>query len=171
MFRRHLIRARDDKMWRSTGSTLGPLLFLIYLNDLPNSSDILKFRIFADDTNIFLSDKSINSLEQNVNIELEKVKEWCDINKLSINTSKTNFMIIKSAKKNDALKNIKMKRKDGFHNSLESKTHIKYLGVILDEKVTWKQHVVYVSTTILRTTGIICKLRHYLSIKQLKLLL
>ena len=77
-------------------STLGPLLFLLYINDIVNSSDKLSFCLFADDTNIFVSSRNHKELESTMNQELKKVKNWCDINKLSINLKKTNFMIIKS---------------------------------------------------------------------------
>ena len=73
-------------------STIGPLLFPIYINDLPNCSDKLSFKIFADDTNVFTSANNLKSLETLVDSELEKVKEWCDVNKLSINTAKTNLI-------------------------------------------------------------------------------
>ena len=73
-------------------STLGPLLFPIYINDLPNCSDKLSFKIFADDTNVFTSTNNLKSLKTHVDPELEKVKEWCDENKLSINTAKTNLI-------------------------------------------------------------------------------
>ena len=83
------------------GSSLGPVLFLIYINDLPNCSSTLTFRIFADDTNVFASARDLKVLEKIVNSELKKVKIWYDVNRLSINFSKTNFMIIKSQKKKD----------------------------------------------------------------------
>ena len=81
------------------GSALGPLLFLLYINDISNSSDKLSFRIFADDTNIFASSHNAKELENTMNMELTHVKRWCDINKLFINSKKTNFMIIKAPKK------------------------------------------------------------------------
>ena len=76
------------------GSSLGPVLFLIYINDLPNCSSLLTFRIFADDTNVFASARDLKTQEQLINNELKNVKIWCDANKLSSNFSKTNFMII-----------------------------------------------------------------------------
>ena len=66
------------------GSSFGPVLFLIYINDIPNCSSLLTFRIFANDTNVFASACDLKSLEQLINTELKKVKLWCDSNKLSI---------------------------------------------------------------------------------------
>jgi len=60
------------------GSSLGQVLFLIYINDLPNCSNALTFRIFADDTNVFASARNLKVLEELVNSEVKKVKIWCD---------------------------------------------------------------------------------------------
>ena len=75
------------------GSVLGPLLFLLCVNDKCNCSSILEFHLFADDTNVFLSDTNIQKLELNLNIELGKVSHWLNANKLSLNIEKTSFVI------------------------------------------------------------------------------
>lgn len=74
-------------------STLGPLLFLLYINDLPNSSEKLSFRIFADDTNIFFTGNNPKEVEFTMNEEIKLVLKYCAINKLSVNFKKTNYML------------------------------------------------------------------------------
>ena len=76
------------------GSVLGPLLFLIYINDLPNASKKLTFYLFADDTNIYYECKDLCNLNKIVNKELKLVKKWLDANKLSLNIDKTNYIIL-----------------------------------------------------------------------------
>jgi hypothetical protein len=131
------------------GSSLGPLLFLIDINDISNCSDKVSIRIFADDTNIFASYKSIKDLEILMNEELTNVKKWCDLNKLSINIKKTNYMIVKSSNKKITENiNIKITNKDGTICCLERKDHIKYLGVLIDEKLSWKYHIAYICSRL-----------------------
>ena len=73
------------------GSVLGPLLFLLYINDISESSHILKFFLFADDTTIFYSSKNAINNENILNKELEKISGWLSANKQSLNVCKSKF--------------------------------------------------------------------------------
>ena len=88
------------------GSILGPLLFLIYINDFSRCSSVLHFTLFPDDTTLLLSDKSIKTLHDIVNKELKNVDEWLQTNKLSINISKTNYKIFRNNSKLSDTENI-----------------------------------------------------------------
>ena len=88
---RHIIKCSVPQ-----GSILGPLLFLIYINDLSDVSKILDFILFADDTNIFFSHKNVDSLEKTLNEELWNLKTWCQANKFSINYLRSKFMAEKA---------------------------------------------------------------------------
>ena len=77
-------------------SILGPLLLLFYINDIVRSSDLLKCVMFADDSNLFMSDIDLKTLISNVNNELSKVSRSLKVNKLSLNITKTNFIIVHS---------------------------------------------------------------------------
>ena len=76
------------------GSVLGPLLFLIYINDMPYASNMLDIHLFADDTSIFISNKKLEQLETIVNSELVNISDWLISNKLTLNISKSNFIIV-----------------------------------------------------------------------------
>ena len=81
------------------GSALGPLLFLIYVNDFPSVSKVLKFYLLADNTIIYFDSKDLITSQKVVNRELTKVKKWLDVNHLSLNISKTNYVIFHSQSK------------------------------------------------------------------------
>ena len=81
------------------GSILGPILFLIFINDLCNVSNVSEFILFADDTNNSFSHKDINTLSTTFNLEMTKLSDWCRANKLSINLKKSNFMIFQPRQK------------------------------------------------------------------------
>ena len=84
---------------KSQGSILGPLLFLIYINDPKNSTSKLSAILFADDTNLFCSGKDLQELESIVNAQLTGVQEWLTLNQLTLNIKKSKFIIFKSHKK------------------------------------------------------------------------
>ena len=145
------------------GSVLGPLLFLIYVNDLPNISDKLRFFLFADDTNIYYDSDDLVELEKTVNQELRKLSQWLNINRLALNVGKTNFVIFRAKKKIYHNVTLIMNRK-----AIEQKDHVKYLGVLMDQHLNWKKQIANVTKKISRGVGILAKLRSYLDPKLLK---
>ena len=146
------------------GSVLGPLLFLLYINDLPNISSKLNFFLFADDTNIYYESDNLKTLEKVLNTELKKLSQWLHVNRLALNVSKTNFVIFRSTKKIvDHNVVLIMNRK-----AIEQKDHVKYLGILIDQHLSWKQQVSSVSKKICRGVGILIKLRSFLEPKMLK---
>ena len=118
-------------------------LFLIYINDFHNSSAKFSFYLFADDTNLLYADKNLKSLEEMVNNELVKVSDWLNANKLTLNATKSNFVIFRRyQRKMDHSVNIQMfDNSNHFLTSLECKDHVKYIGVLLDSHLSWKYHI------------------------------
>ena len=140
------------------GSVLGPLLFLLYINDLPYISDKLQFFLFADDTNIYYDSPDLKTLEKTVNNELKKLCLWLNVNRLALNVAKTNFVIFRANKKLDHNVTLLMNKK-----AIEQKDHVKYLGVLVDEKLKWNFHIPHVAKKIGRGIGILVRLRQYLN--------
>ena len=124
------------------GSILGPLLFLLYINDLQFASDLLDPIMFADDTNLFYSNKDINTAFLKVNDELQKINEWFISNKLSLNVKKTKYSFFHKPSKKDDIPLVLPKL--NINNSEIARTEsIKFLGVLLDENLSWKTHKIH----------------------------
>jgi hypothetical protein len=148
------------------GSILGPLLFLLYVNDLANVSELLLPIIFADDTNLFIQGKSVNESIDTMNTEMSKVVTWLHANRLFLNLDKTHYMIFHFNKK-----------KINFHQTvkicdqeIERVSSTKFIGVNLDEKLTWEKHIGMVKSKIAKGLGILCKARKVFSVDTLKTL-
>ena len=120
-----------------SGSVLGPLLFLIYINDLPNTSSKLAFYLFADDTSIYFESGNLEQLQKVVNYELKHVKKWLDANKLALSVEKTNYVIFHSPQKS-LYDNITIKFGK---QHVEKAKYVKFLGLLLDENLSWKHHL------------------------------
>ena len=138
-----------------------PLLFILYVNDITYISNILDFILFADDTTILYSHKDINSKINMVNEELQEVNNWFKANKSSINASKTNFMILgtphmTSTKAREDL-NVILD-----NTALERVKFTKFLGVLINECLTWENHINCISKTISRNISVMNKLKHYI---------
>ena len=141
------------------GSILGPTLFLIYINDIVNVSNLLHIILFADDTNLFLSGKNINELISIVNNELEKISDWFKANQLSLNISKTNFIIFCNSKKKYDSTNLKVILNNVV---IQQVHHVKFLGVYVDERLNWDKHIQEITSKLSKSVGIMTKLKFIL---------
>ena len=121
------------------GSILGPLLFLIYINDLPNSLRGAVPRMFADDTNLTLSAKTLTELKLALTPELNNLSCWLKANKLSLNVAKTELMIIGSRQRLSAqCDDVEIRIDDQIIKRVD---HTKSLGLTIDAKLSWGKHV------------------------------
>jgi hypothetical protein len=139
------------------GSVLGPLLFLIYINDLHNALLYSEPYLFADDTNLIHISNSMKSLNKKLNIDLKLLCKWLNANKIALNTSKTQLIVFKH-KSRSLNYNLKVKING---TRLYPTQYIKYLGVFIDENLNWHKHVSNLSLKLRRSNGALCKLRHY----------
>ena len=139
------------------GSVLGPLLFLLYINDLVKSSSLLNFRLFADDTLLFLADSNLETLQSNMNTELDHVMEWMRANKLTINVTKTKAMVFHSNKKS-------IPQDFTFTLGTTSIPYVKstkYLGLTFDDRLSWSFHLNNIKIKLSKSLGALFKIRNY----------
>ena len=141
------------------GSILGPLLFLIYIKDIVNSSKVLHQIIFADDTNLIISEKCIHKLQDLLNKELSNVDTWFKVNKLSLNISKTNYMIFCSNKKQKDLETMTLQIKIN-GEEIKRVNSTKFLGILIDDCLNFKIHIDHLVHKLSKYVGLFLKLRH-----------
>ena len=144
---------------RRSPRLLGPLLFIIYVNDIVNVSPVLSYILFADDATLLYSHRNLDYITSVFNNELPKLIKWFQSNKLSLNVSKTNYVVFRTPHRptldqncNIMIDNVCLERKD----------YVEFLGVIVDQNLNWNKQIENVSLQVSRTIGLLHKVKHYL---------
>ena len=145
------------------GSVLGPLLFLVYINDIINCSSIIlgEFVLFADDTNIFVSGKTLEEAFSKANKLLDSLNKYMLTNKLHINMTKCCYMIFRPHNRliDQPYPDLKL-----MVNNFEIKlvTHTKFLGVTIDDKLTWDKHITDLKRKLYYSISTLSRIRHFI---------
>lgn len=135
------------------GSILAPLLFLIYINDLPEVSNVFDMLMYADDTTLYCN-LNRTTTETEINCEMKKITTWLDANKLSLNVKKTKFMVFHTSQRKVAYPELII---NGL--SIERVSEFKFLGLVLSSNLKWHNHINYISIKISRIIGIMYRLK------------
>ena len=148
------------------GSCLGPLLFLVYINDLPKVIESCTVAMYADDTGLYYRGASLDHLNETINKDLERLDNWLKGNKLSLNVVKTVSMnILSRQKQQKVLGELDLKIRD---TNIQNVKETKYLGLQIDRHLTWKKHVDTISRKVSRALGVLKHARKFLQQNILK---
>ena len=147
------------------GSILGPLLFLIFINDLPLYIDNVLTDLYADDTTFYFIDTSQACIEQQLQTALFKLSEWCKENGMLINTTKTKVMLITTPQKRVYLNNYVLQLKYN-NEALSVVACEKILGVLIDNNLTWTNHIDAVAKKIVSNLWLLSRIKSYLTTNQ-----
>ena len=140
-------------------SVLGPLLFLIYINDLNQALKFCKVHHFADDTNLLHFSKFIYRLNKYVNLDLKNLTYWLNANRISLNVKKAELVIFKHQKKKlDSPIKIKLSYKRPYPSK-----SVKYFGIKTDENLNWKQHIHDIAIKLNRANSLLYTIRNYVN--------
>ena len=149
------------------GSNLGPLLFLIYVNHFKNCLNDSNSLMFADDTSIFLQNKDIKELFDAGNKELQLVDQWLIANRLSVNVSKTKYILFRTAQSKLTTKKQTLALQQ---NKIEEVECIKFFGVYIQEHLSWSKHINHLISKLRSVLGTVLKVNSLLNKRSLFLL-
>ena len=138
------------------GSVLGPLLFIIYVNDIVNAVQGMKIQFFADDTAFFVHGKDVDMIYNKMRDCLVRLSNWFKCNRLTLHLDKTCYSIYHGPKKKIPIRYDKISI-DG--HIIHREHNIKYLGLIIDETLSWRDHVDYTIATLSKFYGIFNKIK------------
>ena len=146
------------------GSVLGPLLFIIYINDLNIALKYCSTLHYADDTSLLIKNKSLKQMKKYLNFDLRNLTKWLKANKISLNASKTEVIIFRHPNKKINY-NLKLKL-DG--KPLITSQFVKYLGLYIDSHLKWNLQIDTLASKLTRAVGMLSKIRHYVPINALR---
>ena len=138
-------------------SMLGPLLFIIFINDLHNSIRDSQMLHFADDKNLLYISKSMKRINKHINHDLSLIVQWLRSNKISLNADETE-LVIYSPKRKQITKHLTF-RISG--QKIEISTRVKYLGIQIDEHLNWNEHIKNIIPKLSGAIGVLSKIYHY----------
>jgi len=150
------------------GSILGPLLFILYINDLPHALTHSSPILFADDTSLYLSHTSLKEVTSRANIDLELLYEWFKANRLSLNIPKTQYIHF-------TMRDLKIHTdKTGYiqigGNTIEQKETLRFLGMHIDSLLDWKHHIIHIKNKLYSGIYAMNRIKNYLPLKYMKTL-
>ena len=141
----------------SQGSVLGPLPFILYINDHHKAIQHSSVHHFADDTNLLYTSKSLKKINKHINHDIKHLCEWLQSNKISLNASTTEIITFKTKLKT-------ITKQPNFRVSsqkINPTTSVKYLGIQFSHSLTWEIHLKNLQTKLNRAIGLLSKIRHY----------
>jgi hypothetical protein len=147
------------------GSILGPILFILYMNDITTVNNRMDIILFADDTNCLFTGPDLDSVVSEINTSLQIISNWFKTNQLSLNINKTSMIHFHRPRQNiqDPHPDIKID-----NQTIIPEDTVKFLGIYLDSKLTWKAHLISKANQIARVNAILSKLKHQLPVHILK---
>ena len=167
---------REIKTGVPQGSILGPLLFIIYMKDIYTVSNKLDFILYADDTTLSSplcsfthgENGDVNYISRMINAELTKISDWLVVNKLSLNASKTKFMVFHNYQRTLAENDIPQLMIN--NTIIEKVNEFNFLGLTINEFLNWRSHSAKITNKISRTLGVMNRLKRYLPFSAMKLM-
>ena len=153
-------RLRHQSHGVPQGSVLGPLLFLIYINDLPSATTGGELRLFADDTSLFLTGKNLDEIISEAKVNISNLKEWFVCNKLTLNESKTHFCLFHTKNKPIPYNLETIECNEMVIHRCDT---VKYIGLMMDEQLNWKNHIDFLLKNIMKYFGIFNNIKGFIS--------